>query len=211
RCRAPRAPRQKRLRAPNRSIPAARLAVPRSSPPRRHDRGRGIAQSLPRRATTGARGAPPAAGSHPPQGDRRRSRRPPRGRALPPFHRQRLWPAVPLRSFAWYMPAKSGPTFEPFPAAHEGGATTHAYPRPQLRRASWLSLDGTWEFALDATNEWHSSADAKFDRSIVVPFAPETDRSGVAETGFFRACWYRRTFRAPDHAPGERVLLHFGA
>ena len=25
-----------------------------------------------------------------------------------------------------------------------------AYPRPQLRRESWLSLNGEWEFAIDA-------------------------------------------------------------
>ncbi|MFL5421951.1 MAG: glycoside hydrolase family 2, partial [Myxococcales bacterium] len=67
------------------------------------------------------------------------------------------------------MPPKSLPTFEPFPPAHAGGDATHAYPRPQLRRASWLSLDGTWEFALDPTNQGHGPGDVKFDRHILVP------------------------------------------
>jgi hypothetical protein len=26
---------------------------------------------------------------------------------------------------------------------------SHAYPRPQLQRADWISLDGVWEFAID--------------------------------------------------------------
>jgi beta-galactosidase/beta-glucuronidase len=50
-----------------------------------------------------------------------------------------------------------------------------------------------------------------FDRQIVVPFAPETELSGVGETGFFNACWYQRTFAPPPLAGRERLLLHFGA
>jgi hypothetical protein len=44
-----------------------------------------------------------------------------------------------------------------------------------------------------------------------VPFAPETPASGIANTGFYRACWYRRTFDPPALRLGERLLLHFGA
>jgi hypothetical protein len=44
-----------------------------------------------------------------------------------------------------------------------------------------------------------------------VPFAPETPASGIAHTGFFRACWYRRTFNAPGLAGSQRLILHFGA
>jgi beta-galactosidase/beta-glucuronidase len=84
-------------------------------------------------------------------------------------------------------------------------------PLPQLRRAGWVSLDGTWEFAIDADARWRRPEDVRFDRRIVVPFSPETERSGVGETGFFRACWYRRTFERPSLGPNERLLLHFGA
>ena len=59
--------------------------------------------------------------------------------------------------------------------------------------------------------EWSSPAAVTWDREIVVPFAPETEASGVEEMGFFRACWYRRTFDAPALAAGERLILHFGA
>src|SRR5207302_1882205 len=47
--------------------------------------------------------------------------------------------------------------------------------------------------------------------SIRVPFAPESPASGIGHTGFFRACWYRRTLTLPEALPQERWLLHFGA
>ena len=110
------------------------------------------------------------------------------------------------------MPKHSAPrAFEPFPSEHAGGGASHAYPRPQLRRASWTSLDGQWEFALDPEARWWTPGEVSFDRRVLVPFAPETERSGVRATGFFRACWYRRKFRAPPRRDGERVLVHFGA
>jgi beta-galactosidase/beta-glucuronidase len=85
------------------------------------------------------------------------------------------------------------------------------YPRPQLRRAGWVSLDGAWEFAVAPDARGRRPGDVQFDRQIAVPFSPETGRSGVGETGFFRACWYRRTFERPSLGPDERLLLHFGA
>jgi beta-galactosidase/beta-glucuronidase len=85
------------------------------------------------------------------------------------------------------------------------------YPRPQLRRQGWTSLDGTWELAIDRDGRWRTPAEARFDRRILVPFSPETRRSGVGDTGFMRAVWYRRTFDRPALREGERLLLHFGA
>jgi beta-galactosidase/beta-glucuronidase len=87
----------------------------------------------------------------------------------------------------------------------------HGYPRPQLERAAWWSLNGPWAFALDVEGRWRSPDEVTFDRTIVVPFAPETPASGVEMKDFFLACWYRRDFDPPALAPGERLLLHFGA
>ena len=87
----------------------------------------------------------------------------------------------------------------------------HGYPRPQLRRADWESLNGVWEFCLDPAGEREHPSDVKFDGSIVVPFSPETVASGVGDRGFFRACWYRRRVTIVPPKDGERVLLHFGA
>lgn len=91
------------------------------------------------------------------------------------------------------------------------GPAGRGYPRPQLRRHSWHSLDGAWDFALDPDARHRTPGAVSFDRTITVPFAPETPRSGVAETGLYTACWYRRTFDAPPMSPGERLILHFGA
>ncbi|WP_437924979.1 glycoside hydrolase family 2 TIM barrel-domain containing protein [Sorangium sp. So ce291] len=91
------------------------------------------------------------------------------------------------------------------------GGREHGYPRPQLRRAGWTSLNGTWAFALDPEARWRRPGEVVWDRAIEVPFSPETERSGIGEMGFYRACFYRRTFEAPDLRPGERLVLHFGA
>ena len=84
------------------------------------------------------------------------------------------------------------------------------YPRPQLRRGNWLSLDGQWEFAIDPEASWTRPDLVSWTDTIRVPFAPETPASGVGNTSLYRACWYRRTFDHPALGPGERLLLHFG-
>jgi hypothetical protein len=85
------------------------------------------------------------------------------------------------------------------------------YPRPQLQRANWYSLNGMWEFAVDPDGLWRSGGEVNWSERITVPFAPEAQSSGIGHTGFFRACWYRRRCDLPPRRPGERWLLHFGA
>jgi beta-galactosidase/beta-glucuronidase len=85
------------------------------------------------------------------------------------------------------------------------------YPRPQLVRKDWTSLNGTWDFAMDPDGVWRQPADVEWTKTIHVPFAPETRASGINFTGFFRVCWYRRDIVPPPMKPGERLLLHFGA
>src|SRR5215213_8645523 len=94
-------------------------------------------------------------------------------------------------------------------ACMAGVSETH--PRPQLQRAHWESLDGRWDFALDPEGDWSLPGEVTWDRSILVPFAPETVLSGVAAEGFFRSCWYRRTFEIAPVQGGERIFLMFGA
>jgi beta-galactosidase/beta-glucuronidase len=86
-----------------------------------------------------------------------------------------------------------------------------AYPRPQLRRHSWVSLNGTWEFALDPEAVWKRAEEVQWSASIRVPFAPESPLSGVENPGFYRACWYRRRIELMPAEAGARWLLHFGA
>jgi beta-galactosidase/beta-glucuronidase len=87
------------------------------------------------------------------------------------------------------------------------------YPRPQFARPDWLNLNGVWEFELD---QGDSGADRglverEYTRRITVPFAPESEASGIGETDFLNAVWYRRTVSVPAAWEGRDVLLHFGA
>lgn len=90
------------------------------------------------------------------------------------------------------------------------GGHEHAYPRPMLQREQWTSLNGRWDFALDEGGQLRFP-DVHFDEQIEVPFSPETTRSGIADTGLYKACWYRRSVEIPELGPDDRVLLHFGA
>src|SRR5690349_18551928 len=87
----------------------------------------------------------------------------------------------------------------------------NGYPRPLLQRDGWTSLDGTWEFAIDVEGKARAPSDVTFDARIEVPFSPETARSGIGDTGLYRACWYRRSIDVAERPPDERVFLHFGA
>lgn len=85
-----------------------------------------------------------------------------------------------------------------------------AYPRPQLQRPHWVSLNGTWKFTYDDDNQYVRPSDVtEWTQAIEVPFAPESSRSGIGDTGFHLNYWYEREFDLPS---GEgQVLLHFGA
>lgn len=84
------------------------------------------------------------------------------------------------------------------------------YPRPQLVRDSWNSLNGVWRFCFADGAAYSSPTDPiEWTHDIVVPFAPEANASGLGDTGFHTCCWYRRDFEA-DTAAG-RLILHFGA
>src|SRR5918993_4517731 len=85
------------------------------------------------------------------------------------------------------------------------------YPRPQLRRDAWWSLNGEWDFAIDPPGLWRHPDHVDWSDTIEVPFSPETSASDIENTGFYRACWYRRRIETPVLLPGQRLVLHFGA
>ncbi|WP_256514333.1 glycoside hydrolase family 2 protein [Actinoallomurus soli] len=89
------------------------------------------------------------------------------------------------------------------------------YPRPHFDRShTWLSLNGSWEFATDpagtATVEELSHEDRAWPSRITVPFAWETEASGLG-VHWLEYGWYRRTITIPEEWSGQRVVLHFGA
>jgi beta-galactosidase/beta-glucuronidase len=85
-----------------------------------------------------------------------------------------------------------------------------AYPRPQLERPNWTSLNGTWRFLFDDDRQFKQPSDIrKWPFSIEVPFPPESKASGINDPSFHQLCWYERDFDLkPD---GQRIILHFGA
>lgn len=89
------------------------------------------------------------------------------------------------------------------------------HPRPQFHRDAWMNLNGTWDFAIDygetgMERNMHVSTD-DYDRTIQVPFCPESPLSGIEHRGFMNAVWYHRTFQIPPEWVGKRIFLHFGA
>ena len=94
--------------------------------------------------------------------------------------------------------------------AAEGFKLAHGYPRPQLERERWTSLNGPWSFAFDNDRRYDQPADvASWPMSIEVPFPPESVASGIGDEGYHYACWYQRAFECTPQS--QRVLLHFGA
>lgn len=89
------------------------------------------------------------------------------------------------------------------------------FPNPQFERADWLNLNGTWRFAFDDADAgmkeaWYA-AGRRFDRSIIVPFAFESPKSGIGDPSFHPVVWYQRDITVPAAWKGRRVLLKFGA
>ncbi len=87
------------------------------------------------------------------------------------------------------------------------------HPRPQMVRPTWLNLNGVWDFEIDRGDSGLERGLLNRDLAgqILVPFAPESEASGIADTDFMEAVWYRRSVQIPDDWDGLRPLLHFGA
>lgn len=87
------------------------------------------------------------------------------------------------------------------------------HPRPDLRRTAYFCLNGEWEFETDnaCTGKEKNRQNTPLSGKILVPYCPESALSGIGNTDFIRAVWYRRHFTLPADFAGKRVFLHFGA
>ena len=82
------------------------------------------------------------------------------------------------------------------------------YPRPQLRRSSFLCLNGEWDFAAKKGKQFPR----EYSRKILVPFCPESLLSGIhAHYGEDTFLFYQKTVTLPEDFLKDRLLLHFGA
>ena len=88
------------------------------------------------------------------------------------------------------------------------------HPNPAKQHSSFINLNGTWEFEFDNTLV---GVDKKFYKrehlsgKIEVPFCPESKLSGIGNTDFINAVWYRRDLDIPKNALDGNILITFGA
>ena len=80
------------------------------------------------------------------------------------------------------------------------------YPRPQLKRDSYISLNGYWDYKIQK----EESIPEVYDGKILVPFSPETKASGVnRQLQPDEYLFYRLIFKLEKSFIKDKVLLHF--
>lgn len=81
-------------------------------------------------------------------------------------------------------------------------------------RKNWLCLNGEWDFEIDnamvGTYKEYFNRDS-LNQKITVPFCPESHLSGIGNTDYMNAVWYRRNIDIPEEWEGKRILLHIDA
>lgn len=82
------------------------------------------------------------------------------------------------------------------------------YPRPQLKRDSYIPLNGLWNYAITRGRRFPEH----YDGRILVPFSPESVLSGVERQVMPRDyLWYERKITVKEIKANSRLILHFGA
>ena len=82
------------------------------------------------------------------------------------------------------------------------------YPRPQLKRESYICLNGLWDYAIRGIE----SIPDVFDGKILVPYSPEVEKSGVNKVVKPNDyLFYRLDYEMPADFIKDKVILHFGA
>jgi hypothetical protein len=98
-------------------------------------------------------------------------------------------------------------------AAALGDIPRPEHPRPDVYRDNWATLNGEWQFEIDAQGDGEARgliSGKDLASKITVPFCPESKLSGIGHYGIMKHVWYRRAFAVPAAMQGKRVLLHFG-
>lgn len=81
------------------------------------------------------------------------------------------------------------------------------YPRPQLKRLSYLNLNGYWDFHMSTKSTCQT-----YDQKILVPFSPESCLSGINEILYpDMYAHYQKEFVLEKEFVKDLVILHFGA
>ena len=80
------------------------------------------------------------------------------------------------------------------------------YPRPRLKRDSYLCLNGYWDFSI------RNNGEIKYNGKILLPFVPQSRISGInTEIQKDDLLWYERKITIPEGFNKGRIILHIGA
>ena len=107
---------------------------------------------------------------------------------------------------AWEI--KKAPLMTPWASQINPSAPWPEYPRPQMVRNDWLSLNGLWQFQAGSAQDAVPVGKELTD-TILVPFPMESAISGVK--AYHPNSWYRRTFSVPPAWKGKNIILHLDA
>ena len=105
---------------------------------------------------------------------------------------------------------KTAPLTTPWTAAATANIANPLpeYPRPQMTRGEWQSLNGEWQFG-NASAGQAPPVNQTLAERINVPYPVESALSGIKRRQ--DRMWYRRVFTVPASWNGRHTLLNFGA
>ncbi|GGK98171.1 AbfB domain-containing protein [Mangrovihabitans endophyticus] len=112
--------------------------------------------------------------------------------------------ASPAAAFA----PKTPPLSTPWTSQVSTSNPLPEYPRPQMVRPDWQSLNGIWQFA-GSGNIDNPPLNQNLGEEVLVPYPIESALSGIMRHENFM--YYRRTFTVPAGWAGRHVQLNFGA
>ncbi len=117
--------------------------------------------------------------------------------------------ALPIFLLLLWMKGKKKPRLQNLTTPFEedmGDTPWQEYPRPGMKRDSYLCLNGDWSLSVIRAGEEHRVG------TIKVPFVPQSRLSGIGQT-FEKndVLIYRRTLTLPEGFAKDRLILHFGA
>ncbi|KAL1639400.1 hypothetical protein SLS58_007981 [Diplodia intermedia] len=86
------------------------------------------------------------------------------------------------------------------------------YPRPQLRRDAWKTLNGIWTFQPSTAFEATVPAPpaAPLAQEVLIPSCIESGLSGIQDLNTTNM-WFATSFSVPDGWQGQSILLNFEA
>ena len=116
---------------------------------------------------------------------------------------------MPLAGMAAPWQPAPGPLLTRWAKNVEPGNVHPEYPRPQMTRGQWQTLNGFWDYAITGRG---AAQPTQWDGQILVPFPVESALSGVMKrVSDQQRLWYHRSFKILSEWSGQRLLLHFGA